>query len=352
MTDVPSSRSRAWIWGLGLVLVLGAAAIWWGPFAAKTPSVVTEILKRSPTSRVLAVNGQVAALTSVEVRSAVSGSLKGGIVSEGDAVTAGTRLASVDASQQEAAVRQAQSALDEGLLVQTQAAKDYVRLRDLSDVATRSALQDAQIALARTGLTVKTLRAQLDQAQIQLDRYSITAPISGTIIQRNVDPGQYIDPSTVLFTLSDLTILVIETNVDEAYATQIAVGQSATMQLVGTTGTIAGKVSFVSPRVDSSTGGLNVKITPLKPSKAPVGLTVTANIVVEEDPNALTVPRTAMTIGPAVFVLRAGKAVKTPVDVIDWPASRVIVTKGLAEGDVLIANAAGITDGQAVKAGN
>ena len=57
-----------------------------------------------------------------------------------------------------------------------------------------------------------------------------------------------------------------------------------------------------------------------------------------------------MVAGPAVFLLKSGKAVKTPVEVIDWPATRLIVTKGLQAGDVLIADATGIVDGAAVKA--
>lgn len=356
MADVAPkpNRTRLWLWGLGLglALALGGAALWWNLAANKTTLVFVETMAKAATTRVLAVNGQVAALTSVLVRSAVSGNLQGTLVSEGDTVTEGALLARVDPSQQTAVVRQAQSAVDQGLLVQSQARADYSRLRDLPGVVTRSALEDAQIALANAGQSVESLRALLQQAQIQLARYRIVAPIAGTITLRNVDPGQYIDPSTALFTLSDLTHLVIETNVDEAYATQIGTGQTATLQLVGTIQTLPGKVTFVAPRVDTATGGLAIKITPDSPLKAPVGLTVTANIVIEENPAALTIPRAAMVTGPAVYLLKSGKAVKTPIEVIDWPAARLIVTKGLAVGDLVITDASGMTNGKAVKAAN
>lgn len=353
MPDSDSTKARSiwpWLLGLGICLALIFGLVWWQVLRTSTVSVAVETMAKTATQRVLAVNGQVAAMTSVSVRSAVSGSLQGTMAAEGDKVSAGTLLAKVDPIQQAAVLRQAQSALNQGLLVQSQAGADYARLRDLAGVSTRSALQDAQMALARAGQSVESLRAQLEQAQIQLDRYRITAPIAGTITQRNVDPGQYIDPSTALFTLSDLSSLVIETNVDEAYATQIALGQSATLQRVGTTETLPGKVSFVAPRVDPSTGGLKVEIAPDSRMQAPVGLTVTANIVVEEDAKALTIPRAAMVTGPAVYLLKSGKAIKTAIEVTDWPATRLIVTKGLAVGDVLIADATGITDGQAVKA--
>ena len=79
---------------------------------------------------------------------------------------------------------------------------------------------------------------------------------------------------------------------------------------------------------------------------APVGLTVTANILVDQQ-EAMTVPRTALS-GEAVFLLKGGRAVLSPLTVIEWPAARLIVTKGLAAGDQVIADSTGLTDGLAV----
>ena len=339
-------------WAFGLALILGLVwVIWAQPFTAKPAQVTVEVVKAAPAQRVLAVNGQVAAVSSVLVRASVSGSLAGQMAEEGQKVSVGDILAQLDATQQQAVVRQAQSALAQGILVQAQAASDYARLRDLGSTTARVKIEDAARALARAAQSVESLRAVLEQAQIQLARYTVRAPIAGVIMQRNADPGQFIEPALSIFTLSDLSSLRIETNLDEAYATQIATGQTAVLQLVGTTGTEDGTVSFVSPRVDPATGGLQIKITPDAPLQAPVGLTVTANIIVEDSPLALTIPRTAMVAGPAVFLLAAGHAVKTPVAVIDWPAARLIVTKGLSEGDSLIANAANLQDGQAVTVG-
>jgi hypothetical protein len=145
--------------------------------------------------------------------------------------------------------------------------------------------------------------------------------------------------------------LVVEADVDETYATQIAPDQTAVLQLAGETGTRDGHVGFVSQRVDAATGGLAVKIAFDEPVMAPVGLTVAANIVVERRAAALTVPRTALETGPdgtGVFLVQDGAARFAPVTVVDWPAARLIVTGGLAEGDVLITDAEGIVDGQAV----
>jgi hypothetical protein len=82
-----------------------------------------------------------------------------------------------------------------------------------------------------------------------------------------------------------------------------------------------------------------------------VGLTVAANIIVDQREAALTVPRTALRpdgSATGVFVVEDGAARLQPVTVVEWPAARLIVTTGLAEGDMVITDATGIAEGQAV----
>jgi hypothetical protein len=49
-----------------------------------------------------------------------------------------------------------------------------------------------------------------------------------------------------------------------------------------------------------------------------------------------------------VYVIEAGRARRRVVEVIDWPAERIVVTAGLAEGDSVIADPTGLTDGQEI----
>ena len=348
LTIPPKARPKRWLWGLAVVVLGLGALLWWQFLMPKLATVTVEVVAEGPATRVLAVNGQVAAQTAIAIRAAVSGTLQGTMASEGDVAAAGAVLAQLDASQQLVEVRNAQSALHQGVLQQAQASADHTRLRNLGAITPRTTLEAARLTLDRATQSVDALQGALEQARIQQNRYTITAPIAGTITQRNVDPGQFIDPAVTVFTLSDLSHLVIVTDVDEAYATQITLGQPAVLQLVGTAATLPGKVSFVSPRVDPATGGMQVKITPDMGLKAPVGLTVTANIVVDDRASALTVPRTAMVEGPAVFVLVGGRIVITPITVVDWPAARLVVTSGLVAGDRVVLDPAGLTDGQAV----
>ncbi len=348
--DAPATTGGAkrglWIAAALAVALALAGGIWWQRTASADPSVQAETMALGPVTLVLAVSGKIAAHDQVQIRSAVSGTLQEVLGKEGALVTAGDILARIDPSQQEAIVRQAASALGQGQALQAQAEATYARSLELGPLVARTKLQEAKLALDGATQDVARLAALLDQATIQLARFTLRAPMDGTLLTRSVDPGQLVDPATALFTLADLTVLVVETDVDEAYATSIAPGQAATLQLVGSRATLPGHVIFVSPRVTPETGGLAVKIGFDDPLTAPVGLTITANIVVRTT-QALTVPRSALQ-GDAVFRLIGGRAVKTPVLVTDWPAARLIVTTGLAAGERVIIDSTGLTDGLAV----
>jgi len=355
----PAIRSRTsyWRrWGSWIVLAtvggIGGWLLYAQPWQAGVPVVSVELVAPGPVTRVLAVNGRIAALRSVAVKSTVAGTLVASLAEEGDIVSQGAILARLDDTSQQAAVRQTMAALDQEILAETQASAALKRADSLGGNVSRVTLEDARSAVERAEREVGRLRALVDQAQFNLAKFNIVAPIAGTILTRGVEPGQVVDLTTTLFTLGDLSELVVETDVDESYATQIRTGMAALLQLTGDDRTLDGRVSFVAPVVDADTGGLAVKIAFAKPQSAPVGLTVTANIIVDRRDAAISAPRPALVTDGAersVFVLEGEKAKRVPVEVIDWPADRLIVTDGLNAGDRLITDANNLADGQTVK---
>ena len=350
----PKPANRRWYWGLGglLAVVLGLA-LYLQPWAAKTTEVAVETVVLAPATRVLAVNGRIAAPGSVDLRPLVSGTLAGIFVAEGDDVSAGAEMARIDPSAQQAAVRQALAGLDAASVAQSQAQATHERNISLGTNIARVTVETSARAVQSASQEVARTTALFDAAQIKLDDYTIRAPIAGTVLTVSVDPGQSVDPSTVSMTLADLSRLDVETDVDEAYATQIRLDQKAVLQLAGESTLRDGHVSVVSRLVDAATGGLAVTLAFDAPVSAPIGLTVTANILVDSRDAAMTLPRAAImtdSTGTSVFVLADGTAQRHSVAVIDWPAARLIVTSGIAPGDVVIADATGIADGQAVTA--
>lgn len=354
---VPSARNgrKVWFWGAGIILAAGLGLTAYLQLWAQGPiPVATEVAQLAPVTRVLAVNGRIAALHSVDVRAQTDGPLSDVLVAEGDVVRSGANLARIDNAGQRAVLRQAVAGLDAALVAQEQAVATFARTEALAANVTRTALENAARDVRAAAQEVARMTALVDQAQIQLATLTISAPIGGTVLALNAEPGQIVDSSTVLFTIADLSQLIVETDVDEAYATQIRSGQPAHLQLAGETVIRHGRVDFVSQRVDATTGGLSVKLAFDEAVMAPVGLTVTANIIVDQLDAALTVPRAALSDEEstvAIFVVVDDLATRRAVTVTDWPAARLVVTDGLAPGDVVITDTTGIVDGQPVQAG-
>jgi RND family efflux transporter MFP subunit len=177
------------------------------------------------------------------------------------------------------------------------------------------------------------------------------APLAGTILSRDAETGQVVDTATVMFSVADLGQMVVETDVDETYATRVTPGLAAVLRLTGGIEKLDGSVSSVAPKVDAATGGLAVKIAFDAPVSAPVGLTVTANIIVDQKDAAISVPRAAVVsdvTGSVVYIAVAGIAERRAVTVVDWPADRLEVTSGLKAGDVVITDATGVSDATAI----
>ncbi|WP_282129611.1 efflux RND transporter periplasmic adaptor subunit [Roseobacter litoralis] len=333
---------------MGLLL----AALAYSQLWMAGPSVVAvEIARMAPVTRLLAVNGRIAAVNSVDIRPVVTGSLSVLSVAEGDLVTADQILAQIDAAAQSAIVRQAMAGLDAALVTQQQATENYDRALSLGPNIARTVLETDAHVVQTAAQEVARQTATLGQAQVVLGNHTLRAPRAGTVVALDAELGQLAGPTISLLTLADLSDLVVEADVDEAYATQVALGQPAVLQLAGDTRNRDGHVSFVSDLVDVSTGGLAVKIAFETPVMAPIGLTVATNIIVESRDAAVTVPRTALQTGvegTGILVVRKGTAVFQPLTVVEWPAARLIATDGLAEGDTVIIDPTDIEIGQAV----
>lgn len=345
---------RIWlIVGALLAVAVGGWLAVSRPWEAKPLQVATETVTAGPASRILASNGRIEPETSVNVSATVSGRIASVAVNDGDEVKAGALLATIDDAQQRAAVSQASSALDAARAQLQQAKINFERAQSLGDAISRKDLDTSQLALQTAQNDVTRLEAALSQAMSLLAQYSIKAPFDGTVLTRAVDPGQVVSSATVLFAFADLLHLRAEASIDELYSAEIHRGLKAKLQPSGYNRTLEGEVSFVAPTVDSSTGGrlVRVAIDDQEGLVLPIGLTVNLNIVVAEVANAITVPRAALiTSGadPAVFVIEGGKAVLRPVEYIDWPSARLVVTSGLKEGEVLVAAPKGVTAGALV----
>jgi multidrug efflux pump subunit AcrA (membrane-fusion protein) len=189
---------RPLVWGIcAVALIIGGGAIYLRMQAKSIPTVTVETATLDDVTRVLAVNGKIAAQDEVQIRATVSGLVLSIMAGEGDLVAQGAVLAQIDDSQQQAVVQQALSALQHGQTLAATAEASYLRYRALGPVISRSVLEDAQRAQEGAAQEVARLTALWDQSVIQLSRYQVTAPMAGTIILKSVQLGQLADTATL-----------------------------------------------------------------------------------------------------------------------------------------------------------
>ncbi len=164
--------------------------------------------------------------------------------------------------------------------------------------------------------TLKQARLSLDNLNEQLEDYSIKAPISGKVIQKNSKAGEKLDngnSNTVMAIIADLSTLTFEINVDELDISSIKEGQSVQITADAISGkTFGGYVENVSI-VGTSANGVTsypVKIYVNEGEGAELipGMNVSATIITESKENVLTVPLSAINRGNMVMVKRSGKA--------------------------------------------
>ncbi|HEY8596503.1 MAG TPA: efflux RND transporter periplasmic adaptor subunit, partial [Devosiaceae bacterium] len=227
------------------------------------------------------------------------------------------------------------------------------RAKALGASISAQARDSAQFAYDKAEAQVTQLAAAHDQAVRQLAQYRVTAPIAGIVLAVDADAGQVVSTSNTLFSIGDMSPPLVETDVDEIYGSRIMVGQSARVAPVGSDAPIAATVSFVAPSVDTTTGGRTVRLSfDAAPAESlPSGQTMSVNIEVSHFDKGISVPRSALldlSGAPYVYLDVGGKAEKQSVSVRAWPADRLIVTKGLTQGDALITNPHGLEPGMLV----
>ena len=207
-TTAPARR-RGWLW---LLLAIALAAGVYGYFmrsaavpeastgkrgagaAGRAVPVMTEVARKGDVSVYLDGLGTVSALNTVTVRPRVDGQLMKVLFVEGQWVKAGEVLAEIDPRpfQVQLAQAQGQMARDQALLKNAKIDLERFRTLYAQDSIAKQEL-DTQAALVRQyEAAIKVDQAQIDSAKLQLTYARVTAPISGRVGLRQVDPGNVV----------------------------------------------------------------------------------------------------------------------------------------------------------------
>ena len=218
---------------------------------------------------------------------------------------------------------------------------------------------DEQIQSAR--LAIESAKLQQSAARDSMDGYRITAPISGTVIQKNFKAGDKVDGVTsgTLAVVYDLSFLKMSMNVNELDIGKVAVGQSVEITAAALPGqSFTGRVDKVSIAGATTNGFTTYPVTIVLEDYGQLrpGMNVSATIQCETARNAVTVPADAVSRGGTVLVAGEGALTADGSSVLDESrletrnvtigrssSEYVEILSGLEEGETVAAPTAADT---------
>lgn len=164
-------------------------------------------------------------------------------------------------------------------------------------------------SLNSAGDTVENAENRLTNTQDTIDNYTITAPISGTVITKNIKVGDNITKSSsgsqTLAVIYDLSAMTLEMSVDELDVRSVKVGQEVSITADAIEGeTFAGTVTNVSLQSSYSSGVTNypVTVTMTETGDLLPGMNVDAEIILDKSEDTLCIPAGALMRGNRVYV--------------------------------------------------
>ena len=224
---------KSWII-IAVVLAVagGAAAYVTTRGGGDTPTFRFVTVERGKIDAVVSATGTLSAVTTVQVGTQVSGLVAKLYVDFNDKVEKGQVIAQIDTTLLESNLRDVEASLERSVAELRQAERDLERINSLytQGISSIADLNKAQYTFDVAKASVKSAEASLARARQNLAYATITAPVSGIVVERAVDVGQTVAASMStprLFTIAnDLSEMQILAPVDESDIGQIKEGQA------------------------------------------------------------------------------------------------------------------------------
>ena len=371
-----SERRSPWlIPALVILLVLGAALLWWTKRPQATP-VQTAVARAQSgggsAKTLLNASGYVTARRAATVSSKVTGKVVEVLVEEGRKVEEGEVLARLDASNVEAGLRLAEAQLDAARTSREEtkpnldfAQRELKRFTELektkvvSDSDVRKAEMEAralEARLVRQASEITIREREVEQWKQQLDDNIIRAPFAGVVTTKNAQPGEMISTMsaggftrTGICTIVDMSSLEIEVDVNESYINRIQPKQPVDATLDAYSDwRIPAKVIAIIPTADRQKATVKVRIgfDQLDPRILPdMGVKVAFRSSAEDQaaPTAtqVVVPKAAIQNSDnrdVVWVVRDGRVERRAVTVAQTSGDESTIAAGLNGGEKVVIN--------------
>jgi membrane fusion protein (multidrug efflux system) len=330
-------------------------------------AVGTVAAARKPIAKSADFVGRVEAVDRVEVKARVTGYLEEVVFKEGDLVKEGAPLYRIEKGLFQAAVEQAQGALERSKAAKVLTVVQLQRAQDLlaKSAGTEVARDQAQAADQQASGAIMTDEANLSTAKINLGYTDIVSPITGKVGKSNITKGNVIGPDS-----GALTLIVSQDPMYVSFPVSqrefLAIRQSGRQLDVknikaklrfsdGSTYQQEGQINFVDVTVDRSTDTILARASFPNPTGALVdGQLVRVALESATPEEKVVVPQAALIAdqeGIYVFVVEDGKAAVKRVKVGGESGTDAVIEQGLSGNElVIVEGLQGVRPGMAVRA--
>ena len=230
-----------------------------------------------------------------------------------------------------------------------------VKTAEVAVLQSRAARDQADSDLGAAAAAIEVAKEDTRRVEALLGYCKIESPMNGIVTQRNVDTGDLTRAGAdaeALFIVARSDVVTVRVNVPEGFAAEVNPGDRALVRLQEMKGkTVEAKVSRISWAIDPKTRTIRVEIDIPNPGgKLLPGLYAYATVIVEEHPDVLTIPITAViTEKDETFcvVVAGGRATHRPIVLGLKDGGLAEVISGLDGGESVVkANATSLTEGQ------
>jgi len=294
---------------------------------------------------VLKATGSLAPRRTLSLTSQVSGTVEDVAVRVGDRVKAGDLLVQVDVENSTIQLRQQRAT---AAATRAQLAQAESQLERTIGLAGRGLTSDATLESERASIealkaNLEALEAGVAAAEVVIRNATVTAPFDGVLASRGVEPGQIVGAGAPLVELVDLSVMELTAYVPVSASPKLQVGQKVSLTVEGLPDRIfEGSVEGISPVAEQGTRTVPVLISVANIEGAlRGGMFATGQIVTDEVTGALAVPASAIredADGEHVLVITDGKLERRAVDTVrTWSAANSVqLSTGLVPGETLV----------------
>ena len=313
----------------------------------RQPAMKVDVFIVSPRtiSETIEVPGTLMANETTEIHPEVSGKAVQININEGRNVSRGTLLVKLYDGDLQAQLRKLQVQLSIAEKTEERQAQ-LLKIQGISQ-------QDYDLSL----LNANNIKADIEIIRTSIDKTAVRAPYSGRLGLKNISPGAYLTPQTIITTITQMDQLKLDFTVPEKYADRIKIGQTVNFKVQGKDKIYSAKVIAKEFSVAETTRSLLLRsVVQNKNAELIPGTFANVQLKFDPDPNALMVPSEAIlpqARGKKVITYNGGNAKFLDVVTGVRDSAYVQITDGIKVGDtVVITGLLSVRPGSKIQLGN